>query len=70
MSVQFYPLEDFSDSDLQSSYCVGFTYTLREGNELLEQKVNEWLKAGKVALDNPQNSKTVARLQGTGQVKD
>ena len=42
----FIPTQDFFCKTMQSQYVKGSTYYLREGNDKLATKVNEWLKDG------------------------
>lgn len=68
--MQFTPLKNFQDKELRSAYCVGLSYTVRPGNDLLAKKLTEWLDQGLVRLgapDSPQPS--AARVSGDGDVK-
>ncbi len=70
MEVRFTPLDDFIDADLKSAYCVGLNYTVRDGNDLLSAKVQEWLSEGKVRLaTESENPAGKAVVGGAGVVK-
>lgn len=67
--VVFHPLVDFSDQDLRSAYLVGYSYTVRPGNDFLAAKVAKWLEEGKVRVGPPKNAETApAKVSGTGTV--
>lgn len=68
-TVNFTPLIDFADAELESAYLKGFNYTIRPGNERLSKKVSEWLKAGKVRLGTADGTESAqAAVRGTGTV--
>lgn len=68
--MKFTPTQDFYDADLQSEYLVGFTYTVRSGNDHLAAKVDEWRAAGLVAIGTAaEQPSSPAKLRGAGTVK-
>lgn len=68
--MKFTPTQDFHDADLQSEYLVGFTYTVRSGNDRLAAKVAKWIEAGLVK-EGPATTEPAspAKLRGAGTVK-
>lgn len=44
----FYPTETFECEENKSVYIEGQRYQVREGNEQLQQLVNDWIEQGKV----------------------
>lgn len=67
--MQFTPLKDFRDEELRSVYCVGLSYTVRPGDELLAQKLPGWIEQGLVRLGAPDSPQpTAARISGGGDV--
>ena len=68
--MQFTPNQDFHDDDLRSDYCVGYSYTVRPGNDVLAAKVEGWLAAGMVREGGPDTPKPAeASVKGAGKVK-
>lgn len=69
--VNFTPLKNFHDTDLRSDYLVGLNYTVREGNERLTAKLDDWLAEGKVRLGVAGDTKAgESRIKGAGSVQD
>lgn len=68
--MRFTPTKNFTDVDLRSEYLVGYTYTVRRGNDRLAARVVEWMSAGLVkegeASTDPASP---AKVRGTGTVK-
>lgn len=47
---QFVPRLSFFSVELQSEYVQGLRYTVRPGNDVLDQAAQLWVSQGKVAL--------------------
>lgn len=68
--MQFTPNKDFHDDELRSDYCVGLSYTVRPGNDVLAGKVADWLAEGLVRAGAPDTPKpNEASVKGAGKIK-
>lgn len=48
--TQFTAIEDFYSKDLNSQYCAGLSYTVRDGDTNLSALITGWVKENKVML--------------------
>jgi len=66
--MQFTPLKNFFSPELKSEYCLGLSYTVRPGNELLASLLPEWVDSGLVKLGGPDVQPT-EKISGSGNVQ-
>lgn len=66
--LEFVPLVNFDDADLRSSYVAGLSYSVREGNDLLAEKVSQWVDEKRVRIVTNRRPVGEAVVQGTGKV--
>ena len=50
------------------NYIEGYVYTIREGNDMLDQLVSEWMSKGKVVRLKDTDEKPRATAEGVGVV--
>ena len=68
--IHFTPLIDFESRELNSGYCVGFTYTVRANDDLLRELLPQWIEGGKVKLiASRENNPVEAYMSGIGNVE-
>lgn len=69
--MQFTPNKDFFSSELQSQYCVGLSYYIRDdaAHAKLAELVPKWIASGLVRA-GPADAEDIAKhFDGTGEVK-
>jgi hypothetical protein len=69
--MQFTPLEDFFSDELQSQYCVGLSYTVKDdaAHAKLAALVPKWLAEGKVRQGGADDKAIAAHFAGSGKVE-
>jgi hypothetical protein len=69
--MQFTPNKDFFSPELQSQYCVGLSYAVKDdaAHEKLAALLPKWIAAGLVRAGPPDEKAVAAHFAGTGETK-
>lgn len=69
--MQFTPVKDFFSPELQSQYCVGLSYTVKDdaAHAKLAKLIPKWIAEGKVRAGAPDDKAVAAHFSGAGEVK-
>jgi hypothetical protein len=69
--MQFTPNKDFFSNELQSQYCVGLSYTVKDdaAHTKLAALLPQWIAEGKVRVGAPTETDNAKHhISGTGEV--
>lgn len=69
--MQFTPLQDFFSDELQSQYCVGLSYFVKDdaAHAKLAELVPKWMAEGKVRAGAADEKAIATHFAGAGETK-